>query len=142
MTDRDILAQIHQAEEYIVKAAVILHQVHQETDKRTEIPSDYPSNLRQVIRRDREACTTLFSQLFQMVEPWVLDCREELSWEGVQHPSFNGKSVDDRYPRGELSCFRYRYEILAGVRKAVPTGRFWDGTVDWRYPKVETHHGD
>lgn len=136
MTDQDILAQIRQAEEHVVKAAEILHKVHLETAKRTEVPSGYPLGPNAVKRRDDGDCSSLFRALFQMVEPWVIDKREDLSLEGIKNPSYNGKSTDDKYPRGELSCFRYRYEILTGYRQAVVIEKHWDGSLGYHYPRV------
>lgn len=136
MKDREILEQLLKAEELVVQAAEIIRKVQVESAKRTVIPIGYPINHHAVKRRDEGDCTHLFTKLFQMVEPWVIDKREDLNLARVRDPSYNGMTTDDRFPRGELSCFRYRYEILAGVRSTVVVGKFWDGTRDYRYPKV------
>lgn len=141
MKDREILEQLLKAEELVVQAAEIIRKVQVESAKRTEVPAGYPINHNAVIRRDDSDCRDIFNRLFPLVEPYVLDKREDLNLEAVRNPSYNGKSFDDVFPRGDLSTFRYRYEILCGVRGTVQNGTFWDGTRDNRYPRVSPFTG-
>lgn len=107
MTNEEKLAKLREVESLVVQATDLMYEI-----KRSSASSGKDG------RWDAESCADICNSLFRLVEPGVTSHPEYISIEEV-----NG----DHAPRGSISCFRLRYEILCGIRK------FAGG---WSYPKV------
>lgn len=114
MTDREILDQLLRAEELVIEAAQIVQNVRVESQKRDNA-------VHALKRRNNSDCGEIFLALFRLVEPNTIDNPSEITVESVR---------GDFAPRGSLSSFRLRYEVVCGIRKHA-------GGNSFRYPFVK-----
>ena len=107
MTNEEKLAKLREVESLVIQAVRLLD----------EIKDDTSNDRTPRFRKDAEDCAHIYSTLFRLVEP------------ATHHPeiSLEEDTNSDYAPRGAVSCFRLRYEILCGVRKHAS---------GWLYPKT------
>lgn len=113
MTNQEVLEKLREAEQLVIRALRIMHEV-----RAASVKSENADGIK---RKDQTACSSLITHLFRLVEPHVVSGADEDVEIDVE---------SDWAPRGELGGFRLRYEIICGYRQ-------WAGYPNpWKYPKV------
>lgn len=125
--DQEVLDQLLQVEDMIVKAARMMREIQAKIQFQEKLP---------VRRRDLGDAKNIAEVLFRMVEPYHTEEPEQLTTEELRDGEYN-----EWAPRGDLSVFRHRYELLTGARvgKYIESNRPYpyDHSGYWKYPKTK-----
>lgn len=140
MLDQEVLDQLLLAEELIIKAARILRDVQVKSQERDSSPTTF-MNAHSLRRRDYKDAEGISRVLFHLVEPYHTEDPFTLTVEELRDGKYNAWA-----PRGDLSIFRHRYELLTGAREAkfITSDRPYpyDTAGYWIYPKKVIHDSE